>query len=56
MAVTENGFRRLSTIVGDLAAETCGGRLVSQLEGGYNTDALACSVAVHLDVLLDKGR
>jgi acetoin utilization deacetylase AcuC-like enzyme len=56
MAVTEDGFQRLSTIVADLAAVTCGGHLVSQLEGGYNTDALARSVAVHLDVLLDKGR
>lgn len=56
MAVTEDGFQRLSTIVADLAAGTCGGHLVSQLEGGYNTDALARSVAVHLDVLLDKGR
>ena len=43
-------------IVADLAAGACGGHLVSQLEGGYNTDALARSVAVHLDVLLDKGR
>ena len=56
MAVTENGFQRLSTIVSNLAAETCNGHLVSLLEGGYNTDALARSVAVHLDVLLDKGR
>jgi acetoin utilization deacetylase AcuC-like enzyme len=29
----------------------CGGRLVSLLEGGYNVDALAHSVATHLDVL-----
>ena len=31
-----------------LAGELCGGRVVSTLEGGYDLDALAASVAVHL--------
>ena len=51
MSVTDAGFRRLTRIVADLADVHCGGRLVSLLEGGYNVDALAHSVATHLDVL-----
>lgn len=35
----------------DLAAEVCDGRVVSTLEGGYDLDGLADSVAAHLDVL-----
>ena len=38
----------------DLAQAHAGGRLVSCLEGGYDLDALAASVAVHVDVL--RGR
>ncbi|MBL4807126.1 MAG: histone deacetylase family protein [Rhodobacteraceae bacterium] len=34
-----------------LAAKHCDGRLVSTLEGGYNLDALAASVAAHVSVL-----
>ncbi|MBC7132234.1 MAG: histone deacetylase family protein [Roseovarius sp.] len=38
----------------DLAEAHCGGRLVSCLEGGYDLDALAASVAVHVDVLIAR--
>jgi len=36
----------------EVADLTCGGRLVSVLEGGYDLSALAESVAAHVDVLL----
>ena len=36
----------------DVAGRHCRGRLVSLLEGGYHLDALADSVATHLDCLL----
>jgi acetoin utilization deacetylase AcuC-like enzyme len=39
----------------DLAAEHCGGRLVSTLEGGYNVDALGRCVELHLEALLQTG-
>lgn len=39
----------------DLAADLCGGRIVSCLEGGYDLDALAASVAAHVDVLIERG-
>ena len=36
-----------------LAAEHCGGRVVSVLEGGYETRALAACVAAHMRALMD---
>ncbi len=39
----------------DLAAATCGGRLVSVLEGGYDLDALAACVAAHVEALMEAG-
>jgi acetoin utilization deacetylase AcuC-like enzyme len=47
-------FAELTTIVLDVAAESAGGRLVSVLEGGYNTGILAGCVALHLQGLLDR--
>ena len=35
-----------------IADEVCGGRLVATLEGGYDLDALAASVAAHVGVLM----
>jgi acetoin utilization deacetylase AcuC-like enzyme len=34
------------------ADQHCQGRIVSLLEGGYNVDAQAESVEIHLDVLV----
>ncbi|MCA8880323.1 MAG: histone deacetylase family protein [Rhodobacteraceae bacterium] len=39
----------------DVADEFCAGRLVSTLEGGYDLDALAESVAAHVGVLMARG-
>lgn len=38
------------------ADQTCDGRVVSALEGGYDLDALARSVAVHVAVLMTSDR
>ena len=35
-----------------VARESCGGRLVSTLEGGYNLEALAASAAAHVRALM----
>jgi acetoin utilization deacetylase AcuC-like enzyme len=51
MNVTEDGYGRMTTIVRDIAEQYCEGRLVSLLEGGYNLEALARSVARHLQTL-----
>jgi acetoin utilization deacetylase AcuC-like enzyme len=39
----------------DIAATHAGGRVVSALEGGYDLDALADSVAAHVRVLMERG-
>jgi acetoin utilization deacetylase AcuC-like enzyme len=46
-------FGPMTRQVLDVARTHTGGRLVSCLEGGYNLDALAQSVTVHLDMLLN---
>jgi acetoin utilization deacetylase AcuC-like enzyme len=53
LEVTTEAFAEATRIVCDLAARHAAGRLVSVLEGGYDLDALAASVAVHLTTLLD---
>lgn len=45
-------FATLTKIVQEVAAAHAGGRLVSVLEGGYHTEMLAESVALHLETLL----
>jgi acetoin utilization deacetylase AcuC-like enzyme len=45
-------FGELTGRVLDIARTHAGGRLVSCLEGGYNLDALAESVQIHLEELL----
>lgn len=39
----------------DLADDVCAGRVVSTLEGGYDLEALAESVALHVEVLMERG-
>ncbi len=51
MQLTEKGYGQLTQIVVDLANEFCNGRLISLLEGGYNLEMLARSVAAHIEVL-----
>jgi acetoin utilization deacetylase AcuC-like enzyme len=40
----------------DRLCDFAGGRVVSSLEGGYDLDALAASVAAHVGVLEERGR
>jgi acetoin utilization deacetylase AcuC-like enzyme len=49
--VTEDGFAAMTQRIMQLADECCNGRVVVLLEGGYNQDALARSVAATLRVL-----
>lgn len=46
-------FIALTKLVQAAARQHCRGRLVSLLEGGYDVDALAASVGVHLETLLE---
>ena len=52
MGVTDEGFAALTRIVMDVADASAGGRIVSFLEGGYDLEALASGVAVHLRTLM----
>ena len=49
-------YARLMHAICDLADACCEGRVVSALEGGYDLDALAASVAAHVGVLEERGR
>jgi acetoin utilization deacetylase AcuC-like enzyme len=49
---TDQDYAWISEQLVRVAATTCGGRIVSSLEGGYHVDALARSVAHHIDALL----
>ena len=50
---TGEDFRWATERLCDAAADLCDGRVVSTLEGGYDLDGLAESLAAHLDVLRD---
>lgn len=50
--VTDTGFAELTHLVMGIAARFAGSRLVSLLEGGYNTEGLALAVASHLEALM----
>jgi acetoin utilization deacetylase AcuC-like enzyme len=52
--LTEEGYKRMTQVVTRLAAECCDNRLVSVLEGGYNSQSLASSVQEHLLVLMNQ--
>ena len=54
MAVTEEGFARLTAIVRDISNQFAKGRIISLLEGGYNLAALANSAAVHVQELMES--
>jgi acetoin utilization deacetylase AcuC-like enzyme len=51
LEVTEEAFAQATQIVRKFAEEECGGKLVSVLEGGYDLEALAKSVIIHLKIL-----
>ena len=52
---TEDDFVWLTERICKLADTHCGGKVISTLEGGYDLDALANSVAAHVKVLMEQG-
>jgi len=54
MRMSVEGFSVLATIVKSIAKENCGGKVAAVLEGGYDLDLLALSVAAVLDVFMGK--
>jgi acetoin utilization deacetylase AcuC-like enzyme len=53
--LVEADFAWVTEQICDLADRHCGGRVVSTLEGGYDLQALAASVAAHVKVLMERG-
>lgn len=51
LRLTEQSYQEITQEVRQLAERHAGGRLVSLLEGGYDLEALASSVGVHLEEL-----
>ena len=56
MQLTEAGYGQLTEIILELANAFCDGRVISLLEGGYNLEMLAKSVAAHIEVMLRGGK
>jgi len=54
MRVTERGFAAMGSALRELAADSCGGKLVLLLEGGYDLGALASSVHASLEALTGR--
>ena len=52
----EADFVWLTEKICEIARETCGGRVVSALEGGYDLEALGASVAAHVTALMENAR
>lgn len=54
MAVTEQGYARMAGRVLDLARQFCGGKVVLTLEGGYDLEGQARSIAEVMMILTGK--
>jgi acetoin utilization deacetylase AcuC-like enzyme len=52
MQLTVEGFAGIVKIIKGLADELCQGKLLLSLEGGYNLEALSCSIKATLEILL----
>ena len=52
---TTEDFAWLTRAICDVADAHANGRVVSTLEGGYDLNALADSVAAHVGVLMERG-
>ncbi len=55
LRLVEADFLWATETLADTAKRHCNGRIVSMLEGGYDLNALARSVAVHVKALMDTG-
>lgn len=53
-SITDEGFAEITRRVMTLAGNTCDGRIVSVLEGGYNPEGLALATCAHLTALMES--
>jgi len=50
--VTDEGFKKLTRIMLQIAGDHAEGRLISMLEGGYNLKGLAKAIPAHIETLV----
>ncbi|MGZ4968946.1 MAG: histone deacetylase family protein [Methylobacter sp.] len=50
--LVEDDFKWITLELMAIAGNSCNGRIISALEGGYNLNALAASVAIHVKTLM----
>ncbi|MGB0743760.1 MAG: histone deacetylase [Opitutales bacterium] len=50
--IGDEAFARLTAMVMRIAEKSCGSKIVSLLEGGYNTEGLALAVEAHIQALI----
>jgi len=55
LSFTTKEFAQITRMLCEFATTHCQGRVVSTLEGGYDLEALAASVAAHIKVLMEYG-
>ncbi|RME99134.1 MAG: histone deacetylase family protein [Alphaproteobacteria bacterium] len=55
LRLVEDDFAWITRKLAEIADKHCEGRIVSMLEGGYDLEGLAKSVAVHVKALMDAG-
>lgn len=55
LQLVEDDFAWATGKIADIADKQCEGRIVSMLEGGYDLEGLAKSVAVHVKALMQAG-
>lgn len=53
MRLTESSYYQFTRIIKNIASDTCQGRIVSLLEGGYNLISLSRSLESHLKALME---
>jgi acetoin utilization deacetylase AcuC-like enzyme len=53
MKLDEKSFQRFTKLTMDIANKYCGGKIVSLLEGGYNTNTLRSNIRAHVETLMD---
>ena len=53
MTLTDEDFADLTRLLVTLASDTCGGRLLSVLEGGYNLAGLSLAAHAHVGALME---
>jgi acetoin utilization deacetylase AcuC-like enzyme len=51
LLLTDQDFVQMTRVAKEWAAEACGGRLISCMEGGYNFDTLGETVRAHVQAL-----